>query len=289
MPKKKVTKEEIVKFSMKVFWKQGYHQTSMNDLADTCGLQKASLYHHFPKGKEQIMEAVLALLHKGYQNSLFSIAYDDTISVKEKLKLFKEFSYKTFFDASDGCLMGNIALETVSLNENFAIYFRQFFTDWISALANVFQSKYSEQEAILYAKDAVAQVEGAVMLMKVFQDKSYLERALENIGNKFSLSEIDVKNSLDLKKAHLIFEQEPVSKAYLFGSYARGEQTENSDIDILIEFSEGSKKSLFLISRIQAKLEDSFNRKVDLVPSKKALQTFVKEGFERDKILIYDR
>ncbi len=289
MPKKKVSADEVVKSSMRVFWKQGYHQTSMNDLAEACGLQKASLYHHFPKGKEQIMEAVLELLYKGYKNSLFAIAYDESMEVKEKLNLFKEFSYKTFFDASDGCLMGNIALETVSMNENFALYFRKFFNDWIDALANVFKTRYTEEEAILQAKDAVAQVEGAVMLMKVFQDKSYLERALENIADKFNLSEIDVNNSLDLKKAQSIFEQEPVSKAYLFGSFARGEQTENSDIDILIEFSEGSKKSLFIISRIQAKLEDSFNRKVDLVPSKMALRAFVKEGFERDKILIYDR
>ncbi len=43
---------------------------------------------------------------------------------------------------------------------------------------------------------------------------------------------------------------QPVSKAWLFGSYSRGEETANSDIDLLVEYTDSDSISLFTISRI---------------------------------------
>ena len=54
-----------------------------------------------------------------------------------------------------------------------------------------------------------------------------------------------------------------VQRAAIFGSFARGEATQDSDIDILIEFKQG--KSLLDLVRIQFKLEEVLKRKVDLV------------------------
>ncbi|MEJ6951704.1 nucleotidyltransferase family protein [Natronospora cellulosivora (SeqCode)] len=52
-----------------------------------------------------------------------------------------------------------------------------------------------------------------------------------------------------------------VKKASVFGSYARGEATDESDIDILVELS---RKSLLDLAGIKVDLEESLNKKVDI-------------------------
>ena len=54
-----------------------------------------------------------------------------------------------------------------------------------------------------------------------------------------------------------------VKRASIFGSYARGEQNEASDVDILVEFGEG--KSLLDLVRLKYELEKALGKKVDLL------------------------
>ena len=61
------------------------------------------------------------------------------------------------------------------------------------------------------------------------------------------------------------FRTKPVLKAWLFGSYARGEQTENSDVDILVLFDHSSPIGLFAFARMHRELEEQLGCKVDLV------------------------
>ncbi len=60
-----------------------------------------------------------------------------------------------------------------------------------------------------------------------------------------------------------LLHQSGVKKAALFGSFVRGDATEESDIDILIEFEDG--KSLLDLVRLKRELEEILHRKVDLI------------------------
>ncbi len=83
------------------------------------------------------------------------------------------------------------------------------------------------------------------------------------------------------------FMTKPVLRAYLFGSQARNESDDNSDVDILVEL-DYSKPIGLLFVRMQLELEELLKRKVDLLSSKgmsKHIQPFV----EQDKILIYEK
>lgn len=55
-----------------------------------------------------------------------------------------------------------------------------------------------------------------------------------------------------------------VKRAAIFGSFARGDATKNSDIDLLIEFK-GKSKSLLDLAGLKIQLEESLGRKVDLI------------------------
>lgn len=73
-------------------------------------------------------------------------------------------------------------------------------------------------------------------------------------------------------------------KIGIFGSFARGENSENSDLDILYNFEEPI--SLFQKFQIQELLENKLNSSIDFV-SEKYLHPFIKESILKDLKIIY--
>lgn len=69
----------------------------------------------------------------------------------------------------------------------------------------------------------------------------------------------------------------------LFGSFARGEQSEDSDIDVLVEFEEGA--DLFDLVGLADYLEEALQQKVDVVP-KRALREELREAVLREVVTI---
>jgi predicted nucleotidyltransferase len=84
------------------------------------------------------------------------------------------------------------------------------------------------------------------------------------------------------------FKSKPIETAWLFGSYARGEATDESDVDILVRFTENNDISLFDHAGMMVDLEDLLEKKVDLVEDG-YLRPFAVKSAEKDKILIYER
>ncbi|MBQ6238160.1 MAG: nucleotidyltransferase family protein [Bacteroidales bacterium] len=84
------------------------------------------------------------------------------------------------------------------------------------------------------------------------------------------------------------FATQPVVRAWLFGSYARGEQREDSDIDILVDFDENERVGLLRHIHIMNELQDILNKEVDLVTNG-TLLPFAEKTANRDKKLIYER
>ena len=84
------------------------------------------------------------------------------------------------------------------------------------------------------------------------------------------------------------FKYQPVLKAWLFGSFARGEQTSESDVDILVQYDDTARISLLTISHMMGELERSTGRRVDLIEDG-CLMPFAVDSANRDKRLIYER
>jgi len=85
------------------------------------------------------------------------------------------------------------------------------------------------------------------------------------------------------------FKTQPIAKAWLFGSFSRGEESQDSDVDILVEYDrKNSPVGLFTIIQIQQQLQQIVGRKIDLV-EEGTLMPFAVESANHDKILIYER
>ncbi len=84
------------------------------------------------------------------------------------------------------------------------------------------------------------------------------------------------------------FKTQPVLKAWLFGSFARGDQREDSDVDILFVPDMSTNFSLLTLGGMYMDLKDLLGREVDLVPEG-SLLPFAQKTAEEDKLLIYER
>jgi len=83
------------------------------------------------------------------------------------------------------------------------------------------------------------------------------------------------------------FKDKPVLKAYLFGSYARGDASKDSDYDILVELDYTQRIGLEYI-QMQLDLASLLKGQVDIV-SDKALSRHIRPFVEQEKLLIYER
>ncbi len=83
------------------------------------------------------------------------------------------------------------------------------------------------------------------------------------------------------------FKTQPVLKAWLFGSFARGEQTAESDVDILVVLDHSQPVGLKFFGMYED-LKELLGRNVDLVTDR-SLAPFARQRVDQDKILIYER
>lgn len=81
---------------------------------------------------------------------------------------------------------------------------------------------------------------------------------------------------------------QPVERAYLFGSCSRGEETPDSDVDLLVTYTDSDRISLMDIGGMISDLSEIVQRPVDLIEDE-YLAPFARQSADNDKIKIYER
>jgi hypothetical protein len=94
-------------------------------------------------------------------------------------------------------------------------------------------------------------------------------------------------NRTQIETVQRYFSTKPVLKAYLFGSYVRGEADAKSDVDILVDLDYSKRIGLEFV-QMQLDLESMLQTRVDLVSSN-GLSQHIKTFIEREKQLIYEK
>lgn len=183
MPAQKTTKEAIIIQALRLFRRQGYHATSMTDLARACGLHKANFYHYF-SGKEALMRAALEAVMEYVDARIVSQLREDGRTPQEQLTAFAR-KFRRFFTSPEhgGCLMGNTGMEALFLpaEEEFLPLIREYFDTILEALSEVYATQMNSAAAHQRARMALQDLQGGILLMQIYQDPSYLDAALERL------------------------------------------------------------------------------------------------------------
>ena len=147
-------------------------------------------------------------------------------------------------------------------------------------LAKYFKVKENELIIAWLSDKLVYAVENEEMALKALQvaEEKVAYKKYSKIGRQTIIKRISNYLSKDRR----------ISKAWLFGSFARGEDDYKSDIDLMIEVPANSKFSLFDLADIQYQLENLVPKKVDIVMNKGVKPHFM-ERIKPDLEIIYER
>ena len=171
--KKISTREKILESAYQLFYKKGFHATSIDEILKDANLNKGSLYHLFKSKKELLLAVIDEKL-----GAMLREDYKEISSVEEPLKFLEEkLLCVDFFDFKHGCPLNNLVQEMSPVDQDIAkallIVYHELESYYVIALRD---EELSEEEKRSLAKMMVATVEGAIMAAKASQDKStYLQ------------------------------------------------------------------------------------------------------------------
>ena len=136
MPRVKLfNEEEVLQKAMGLFWKKGYHATSIQDLVDHLGINRASLYDTFG-GKDALFQQAFSLYRNQNKKAMIDFL-NNYSSVKEGLAKLFEYAINDSLQDKDskGCFVVNTTTELASCDQN---------------MLSVIAGNKQEFEAILY-------------------------------------------------------------------------------------------------------------------------------------------
>jgi len=184
MPVKKNKIDRFLLQCWEVFHLNGYHHTSMQDLATATGLQKAGLYHHFPT-KQVLMERVIEFAREQFRSYVLSVADDHTIPPEQRLEKMLRRNKRLATLHRRGCFFANIALET-GREALFNEVLHDALLEWKRSMTQIMEAFFPVAEAEIKAQRLIMEFEGAVLFYKISGDENYLEdfinRSVQSLG-----------------------------------------------------------------------------------------------------------
>ena len=136
------------------------------------------------------------------------------------------------------------------------------------------------------------------MLVTFLSDKIFYEIVNEEYAKEaLTVAEEKIKYFSRIKLSHseiiekiknYFIHEKKIVRAWLFGSFARGEEDYKSDIDLMIQVKDDSGFSLFDLAEIQYQLEKDIPYKIDVV-MRGGIKPNVMDRIKSDLKLIYER
>ncbi|WP_019508105.1 TetR/AcrR family transcriptional regulator [Pleurocapsa sp. PCC 7319] len=172
-------KEEVIAKLIPIFRHYGYEGATVSRLSQATGLKKASLYHHFQGGKEQMAEAVLESIGAWIEENIF-VPLRSPKPVKERLAAMIQGIDRFYESGQTPCV-----LAVMSLGEADTLFHQQLgqsLEKWLDELAKVVEETgVAPEEARLRAEDTIILIQGALVLVRVTNDTQPFKRAIARI------------------------------------------------------------------------------------------------------------
>lgn len=175
--------DEVIDRLFAVFRDQGYAGASISQIADATGLGRSSLYHYFPRGKEDMALAVLDRAASSMREQLFTPLRGSGAPAK-RLKGMVD-AYDDMYDGGrEACLLGTLVL--AGSRERFQRQLKALFEEWIEALEHLaLDAGVPAKTARERAEDAIVRIQGALILSAGLDDAEPFRRTLRSLAKDF--------------------------------------------------------------------------------------------------------
>lgn len=179
MPAPLMTKDEALDRLLDTFRDKGYEGASLSELSAATGLPKASLYHYFPGGKEEMANAVMAHLDQRLAKSLFQPLQSSAAPAKKLAAMLDTID--AFYEGGrKACLLERMC--TAADRARFRRPLRRGFRAWLGAVEQLcIEAGLPPAVARARAEDVVVRVEGALVVCAGTGDYGVFARTLTDL------------------------------------------------------------------------------------------------------------
>ncbi len=167
-----------------IFRTHGYEGTTISLLSEVTGLQKSSLYHHYPKGKEDMLKAVVAFVSAQIQQHVIKPLLDKQVSPQKRFSDLIATIKMFYCDGRKNCLLNvlNLGETKAEINKLQS----SDYTAWLDALTQLGEEAgLSQSEAMNWAERFIVIVEGALVIQRLTGDMQTLDKHMEYEQKQF--------------------------------------------------------------------------------------------------------
>ena len=180
MPPPLVSDAELLDRLTEVFRRRGYDGATLSVIAAATGLQRSSLYHRFPGGKEQ-MAAEVARALVGHFSSQVLAPLGGHEPVEDQLATVAKALLEFYSGGGAGCLLDILTLGSPGPATTDAL--AEAACAWIGGFAAAArQAGVAPADARRRAEDAIAAIEGGLVLARVTGNRKPFRRAVQRLA-----------------------------------------------------------------------------------------------------------
>ena len=172
-------KETYTPCLLRLFRQHGYDGTTLSKISEATGLGKASLYHHFPGGKDEMVETVLDYLERWMDENIVQLLKSTGDSVSRLQQMCDRLS-QVYDGGKQPCLSAILLLG--SARDVFHDRVQSLYRVWIDAIATVLlESGMDEVLAQQRGEDAVITIQGALILSQGLNNPAPFQRIVKQL------------------------------------------------------------------------------------------------------------
>ncbi|MBM0743376.1 TetR/AcrR family transcriptional regulator [Phormidium sp. CLA17] len=177
-----MSKQTYVPFLLDLFRQFGYDGVTLSKISQATGLGKASLYHHFPGGKDEMVETVLADLEQGLEQITLEAVRGEG-NARKRLGRMCDRIASVYQDGQKPCLLAALLLG--SAKDVFQDKVQLLLKSWIDAIAAVLvEAGMDSAIAQQRGEDGVIAIQGALILAQGLNDPAPFQRVLKQLPQK---------------------------------------------------------------------------------------------------------
>src|SRR5712664_1017933 len=187
MRSSKISDEKLFQGLSDVFRRKGYDGASYSDLMKATGLVKASLYHRFPGGKAEMVDAILSTVDRHFAEYVLKPASEEGRPRDRARKIGRRL--REFYDSGRRwCLLDTVTLADSPSTREHARRSMEF---WIDAFARLGRDAgLSPAIARRRSQEAVAAIEGGLVVSRVLGDRRPFLRSLASLPKRLTVGRL---------------------------------------------------------------------------------------------------
>ncbi len=172
-------KESYIPCLLQLFRQHGYDGATLSKISEATGLGKASLYHHFPGGKDEMVETVLDYLEDWMGQNILQMLQGTGDPVVRLQQMCDRLS-EVYEGGKQPCLSAILLLG--SARDVFHDQVERLYRVWIDAIAEVLiTAGLDDKTALQQGENAVIAIQGSLLLSQGLNNHGPFQRVIQQL------------------------------------------------------------------------------------------------------------